>query len=285
MPDKTALSVNMQQKYRSIEAGSDVYIMGRGFLDTPGKIQISVAGQQVPITPEGKNWWSNYGIRFKVGQIPGYLSRDIGTLTIQTATGQTISNISFSFIYGPEMTVKVVSGKKWLEPEWDEDSSYAEPDDHDLVLFVSHDPGCGIFASSENGNDHFFRKLKLPKGVMLSHFSFIEIQHEDSQNQMKYLKNYLKDLLFSMDGLGFLDAALGVITKNLKLLLQSLGDALFGDGGGYFAQLAFMPQNNVDCPHIQVKWENSCTGTTGGLPIMYMTTFVVTGPKTVLDNM
>ncbi len=90
--------------------GSEVIINGSGFLDTPGQVEIMVGTKKVPIIPMGKDWWSNYAIRFKVGNIPGQLSREVGILTIRTAAGQVIANSAdFLFVYGPEMTVKVVS--------------------------------------------------------------------------------------------------------------------------------------------------------------------------------
>ena len=284
MPDRTVTSMSGFE-YKSIEPGSEVYIHGNGFSDTPGQIEILAGNQKVPITPVGSDWWSNYCIRFRVGDIPGFLSREAGTLTIRTANGQTLTNTGFVFVYGPQMTVKVVSGNKWFEPEWDEDSSYAKPDENDLVLFVSHDPGCGWVSTSESGWDYFYRSKKLPEGVILKHFTFIEIEDKNANNQMNFLKNYFKDLLGSLDGLGFLDVALGVITKNLKMVIKSAIDSIFGDGGGYYAYMPSPPQADVDSPALGVMWENSCSGANEGLPIMYMTTYVVTGPKSVLDKM
>jgi hypothetical protein len=285
MPDET-FADKIGASYYSIEPGSEVYIHGNGFGETPGQIDIQVGNKKVPITPMGKDWWTNYGIRFKVGQIPGHLSRDIGILSIQTADGRQVSNFdTFSFVYGPRMSVKVVSGNQWFDPEWDESTSFAEPDKNDLVLFVSHDPGCGWFKTSESGWDRFFSKTKLPQGVLLKHFTFMEIEHKNAHNQLDYLKNYLKDLLFSLGGVGFVDIALGVITENFKMLVDVTIDSLFGDGGGYYAYMPSLPKANIDSPTVEVKWENSCTGPNAGLPIMYVTTFVVTGPKTILDTM
>ncbi|MCF6248522.1 MAG: hypothetical protein L3J69_14345, partial [Desulfobacula sp.] len=85
MPDKMA-SNNIGMEYRSIEPGSEVIINGSGFLDTPGQVEIMVGNKKVPIIPLGNDWWSNYAIRFKVGNIPGHVSRDIGILTIRTSS-------------------------------------------------------------------------------------------------------------------------------------------------------------------------------------------------------
>ena len=178
MPD-SPVPAQMPVEYVSIEPGSEVYIHGSGFLDTPGEIEILVAGKKVPIIPNGANWWNNYFITFTVGTIPNLYSREPGVLTIRTSSGQALSNVGlagsnvgFAFLYGPRMSVKVVSGNSWFEPEWDEDTSYAQADANDLVLFVSHDPGCGWFSTSESGWDYFFRKKTMPPGVTPGQFYF-----------------------------------------------------------------------------------------------------------------
>jgi hypothetical protein len=290
MPDDQA-PAQMPVEYVSIEPGSEVYIHGSGFLDTPGEIEIIVAGKKVPIIPKGANWWSNYFITFTVGSIPDFYSREPGVMTIRTSNGQALINaglaestVGFAFLYGPRMSIKVVSGNSWFEPEWDEDSSYAKADDNDLVLFVSHDPGCGWFSTSESGWDYFFRNKKMPPGVTLKNFTFMEIQAANANDQMNYLKNYLKGLLTSLGGLGFADLALGVITENLKMVAQGAIDAIFGDGGGYIAYMPDLPQPAVPVPPLSISWENACTGANSGLPIMYSATFIVTGPKAILDS-
>ena len=281
-PNEEAAGV-ARNTFRSIEPGSDVYLAGSGFGDQPGTIEIVADGKSVPVIPAGGKWWSDFGIHFKVGNVPGIRNRHEATLRIVTAAGLSLYNSQFAFVYGPEQTLKVVSGRRWFEPEWDEDSSFAKEDKKDLTLFVSHDPGCGWFSTSESGWDHFFRAQKLPAGVSLDNYLFVELRHEDADDQMRFLKNYLKDLLFSLDGLGFLDAALGVITQNLKMAVQAGIDYLFGDGGGYYAYQPVMPDATKASPTISVKWENACTGANAGLPIMYLTTFVISGPKTTLD--
>ena len=291
MPD-SQVPAQIPVEYVSIEPGSEVYIHGSGFMDIPGEIEILVAGKKVPIIPKGANWWSNYFITFTVGTIPNFYSREPGVLTIRTSSGQAVtnvglegSNVNFAFLYGPRMSVKVVSGEDWFEPEWDEDSSYALPDDNNLVLFVSHDPGCGWFSTSESGWDYFFRNKKMPNGVTLKNFTFMEIQADKANDQINYLKNYLKGLLTSLGGLGFADLALGVITENLKMVAKGVLDSIFGDGGGYIAYMPSMPKPAVPVPTLSIRWENACTGANAGLPIMYSAIFIVTGPKTVLDSM
>ena len=107
----------------------------------------------------------------------------------------------------------------------------------------------------------------------------MEIQAANANDQLAYLKKYLKNLLTSLGGLGFVDLALGVITENLKLAVQGALDAVFGDGGGYIAYLPSMPKPAVPVPPVSISWENACTGANAGLPIMYTATFIVTGPK------
>jgi hypothetical protein len=274
-----------KKEIRSIEAGSDVYISGVGFGNQPGTIEIVADGKKIPIIPAPGEWWNNFGIRFKVGSVPGILNRHEAKLRITTTAGSSIYNAQFSFVYGPEQSLKVVSGEPWFEPEWDEDTSYAKEDPDGIVLFVSHDPGCGWFSTSESGWDHFFSRLELPPGVTLEHYMFMEIKHKDADDQIRYLKNYLKDLLFSLEGFGVLNVAIAVIVKNLKLAAQSVIDSLFGDGGSYYAYQPDMPDANDPSPPISVRWENACTGANAGLPIMYTTTFTISGPKTVLDKL
>jgi hypothetical protein len=284
MPETDSPPLNFN--YRSIEPGSEVYIHGSGFLDEPGTVEILVNGQRIPIEPlGGDSWWADTYIRFKVGRLPGLYKADLGILKIHTAGGNKVINPDFGFVYGPEMSIKVVSGEKLFVPTWEEDTSFAREDNGGRALFVSHDPGCGFFKTSERGYDCFFCDKKLPQGVKLEHFLFLPIKHDDADNQLLFLKNYLLDIVTSAEAFTIVGIGMALIRQNFELLVGDMFDSIFGDGGGYYADIRHLPRANEDSPSISVNWENACTGPNASLPIMYLMTFTVTGPKEVIDRL
>jgi hypothetical protein len=261
-----------------VQSGDNIYIYGSGFGNTPGKIGLKlgepISGKWDVVLTQGEaNWWRNDRIHVKAENIPGNYKMRSGSLYIQNDKGREWLNDGYAF--GPRTAVKVVSGLKWFEFDRQESKDFKQPTKNGEVLLVSHDPGCGV---GEDGTDWFFRNRKLPENVELIAFNFKQLEPDNLDSDIQQLGTIFGDLGVEFIKSGFLGVGKKIATLNLKMLFEGI----FG-GGGYYAHVSRRPNDYITT--VGIRWANMCAGQYEDVPIVYLTSFTIAGPETVLKGL
>jgi hypothetical protein len=181
----------LEQKDWLVPGGTAV-IHGRRFGSTPGRIQLRVGGNGVPglpgvqlFVPEGG--WSDTKIQVQVENvpIPGYFALRPASIELVTAYGRANPR---PVAFGPEMSAKWVSGRRWLEKGIRESAEVTETPDR-TAMMVNHVPRCTMMPGSkedrnEKGADYFFQEpdAPYPQDVRITWVRFEQIDPADPSN-------------------------------------------------------------------------------------------------------
>jgi hypothetical protein len=283
-----------------VQPGDTVFIVGRHFGNTPGKAYLAmkraIGGraivQLVTLKPED---WSDTKISLRAEDFltAGYVEMQTATLVLETASGREAINNDFAF--GPEMGLKIVSGFKWLEGPEEIKRQYARPAPNGAAMLVTHMPDCSYIAAvkgerKEKGVDRYrfpltFRTEELyeaairgAQGAKVIKVSFKHINPGSPDNELEFFVDRLADFVNAVLSEGPLGLIKFGVTTFVKLLATGsyytdldIGAAY--DGGAYVG-----PATGAG-----ILWETSCGELVGGKPIIYAISFVVVGPKKVLD--
>lgn len=285
----------LDQKDWLVPGGSAV-IHGKRFGSTPGRIDLRVGEDPVPGLPKVRLFvregdWSDTRIRVHVENVPiqGYFEMRPARIELQTAYGRANPR---PVAFGPKMTGKWYSGKRWLEKKVRDSEEVTETSDRKAMIVV-HSPQCGNWSlgskeqRNAEGTDYFFEEPEAPypDDVRFTWVRFDQIDPADPSDQWSVFGPELWELA------GALFDPASLMTFGFKTFVK--GIVLSGEGG-YHAYPPYPPRNPREhepytdtganpesTPRFFIRWETSCA-VSDGKPIVYMVSFFIEGPPEAL---
>jgi len=296
IPESLTTPPSAPTRRQLVQPGDTITIIGRFLGNTPGKARLDwfkpIGGRYgMQLTTVRPDDWSDTRITLRAGDFPfpHYVDQQQASLIVETASGREVID---TLAFGPDMRVKRVSGFQLLEGSEETKKQYATPMPNGAAMLVTHTPDCGFWKDSgEKGWDKFrFPNVAsrhpeeayeaITHGVVSQDLSRVKV----IQVNFKQIdpENLYSDLDFFVDMAGDLVGELlkygpaGLITYGFEKVIM----AIFSGGGGYHAYVCSGPSDEG----ATACWETSCENA-DGKPVIYAISFMVIGPKEVLDKL